>query len=312
VQRAPLKATRSRRIALALCAVVALGTLASTDAGARDLKPYWGTAYIDDNPFLDPSTRQLLPAGKVVPRGWILDSYTDDHRIRMRVTAYNTAGAPVYSYYVDERNGVRVNFDRTIDVTPTALGSIGYDFCRQKGETGTPDACVAQVRLNRPVPPPPPAAPPPAVVPTTTTPATTTAPPSTTVPATTVPPVTPPPAEPSAPTLTVEPAPAGTTGPLGCVPHGQPIRFRLALKRSGAGKRTRILRVTFFLKHKHKHKHQRKRKVVVDRRAPYRASLPVALPAGTKTRGYARIRYRVKGRRGAFTRTVSQRFTICP
>jgi hypothetical protein len=76
------------------------------------------------------------------------------------------------------------------------------------------------------------------------------------------------------------------------------------LKRTGAGKRTRIVRVTFFLKHR--------RTVVVDRRAPYRASLPVKLPAGTKTLGYARIRYRVKGRHGAFTRTVSRRFTICP
>lgn len=301
MQCAPSHPSQSRRIALALCAVAGLGAFAAGHADARDVKPFWGTAYIDDNPFLDPSTRQLLPAGKSVPRGWILDSYTDDHRVRMKVTAYSTAGAAVSSYYVDERNGVKVSFDRALDVTPTALGSIGYQLCRQIGETGTPE-CVAQIRLARPVPPAPPAAPAP-VVPTTTAPATTTAPPSSSVPepvTTAVPPAT---APAIAPELIVVPPAADAGQPRGCVPQGQPIRFRLKLKQTAAAKRTKILKVTFYLTRRGKH--------VVDRQAPYGAKLPVKARPGATTIGYAKIRYRVAGR-GTFEHKENKRFKICP
>jgi hypothetical protein len=296
---------RARGLAALFAVVACVVALTPATGHARDLKPVWGTAYIDENPFLDSSTRQPMPAGKVFPRGFVLDSYTDGHRVRMKVTAYDTAGRGVWMYYVDEWQGVKKWYDRVLDVTPTTIASVTYDFCRQEGENGTPDACVAQVRLYRPAPPPPP--PPPVVTPPPPPPPppapTTTTPPSTTVPATTSVPA--PTVAPAVSELTVAPpptpAPAGT--PAGCVPRGEPIRFRLSPKRRRGKARPLILRVTFFLKHS--------KKVVVDRRAPYRATLPVRLRAGAKTRGYARIRFRVKGRRGGFTRTVSKSFTIC-
>ena len=296
---------RVRALVAACSAVACIGMVAPAPGVARDLKPAWGTAYIDDNPFLDPSTRQLLPNTRVTPRGWLLDSSTDGYRLRMHVTAYDTGGRSVSTYYVDEWNGVKVNFDRALNVAPSVLGSVGYDFCRQIGESGT-QQCLAQVRLNRPTPPAPPAPPAPPVVTTPTTPtpppAPSTPPPADTTPSSTTPPVT----TPAPGELDVVPAPAAEQPrvPRGCVPGGEPIRFRLSLKQSSRATRPKILRVVFFLK-------KRSKKVVVDRRAPYRATLPVHLRAGAKTRGYARIRFRIPGRRGAFTRTVSKSFTIC-
>ena len=118
-------------------------------------------------------------------------------------------------------------------------------------------------------------------------------------------PPSPPPPPPPAPPAQA-PVPGGKVqlpAARKCVAPGNPVRVRLRSKRRGGRAHVRIVRVVFFTK-------PRQRRVV-DRRAPFRAALRVELAPGTRGRVFARVYYRVPGRRGLFHRSVSHRFHIC-
>src|SRR5215217_7476749 len=91
-----------------------------TAAQARELKPAWGYAFIDEAPFNDPAAGgALLPSTRVFPRGYIRDTVVDNRDVRMTVLVF-TPGKPTpqTSYPIDEGDFKNIDFSRRIDISP--------------------------------------------------------------------------------------------------------------------------------------------------------------------------------------------------
>src|SRR5918999_1356903 len=91
----------------ALGAALAFGA----PAQAIEIDRPWGYAYIDPDPFLDPSTRALLPTTQVYPRGRITDKPpADGDDVRMTVLVFTPGNSDaVASYHVNEPDFVFVS-----------------------------------------------------------------------------------------------------------------------------------------------------------------------------------------------------------
>lgn len=295
---------------------VALTLAACAPALAVELHTSFGDAEIDDQPFVG-TGGQALPDHQVYPRGRVIDSHTDGHVVRIRVSALDASGGVLATYAKEESQGVWVRFDQLLSVSQR-IAAVRFSFCRSRDES----PCASPVTIDRPAPPPPP---PPSPSPTAAPPPAPTA--------------TAPPAAPRRPAACAngedddldgsvdladpdcadaadddesgdapsEPQPVGTvvTPPGGCVAAGSRVKVSLKTKRRGRRSRARIVSVVFFTR-------ARPRKVVVVRKAPFKASLPVRSKPGARVRVYARVRYRLPGRRRTFKRTVEQAFRICP
>jgi hypothetical protein len=141
-----------------VAALVMAGGLATT-AQATVINPSWGYVSIDDHPFQDNGA--LLPVGQAFPRGLVKDAGTPDgFAVKLTVFAFSSTGANLFSYSVTESHAVYTPFDRRIDVSPSEISYLRYDFCR----TTSPAQCEPSLRIGRPQPPPsttPPGSPPP-------------------------------------------------------------------------------------------------------------------------------------------------------
>jgi hypothetical protein len=137
----------------ALGAALAFGA----PAQAIEIDKPWGYAYIDPDPFLDPSTRALLPTTQVFPRGQIRDKEPPDgHDVRVTVLVFTPGNSSAQtSYHVNEPDFNTVSFDRRVDIQPFQVAYLRYDFCRFIPPDGELKDCE-YVRLGRPAPPPPP------------------------------------------------------------------------------------------------------------------------------------------------------------
>jgi hypothetical protein len=259
------------RRVLAVAVTVAVIGLAAPVASAYEFTPAWGYAFVDDNPFLDPANGNPLPTNRAVPRGTLQDRLTDGSAVRIKVWAFDANGTTLAYREVSEGNALVKSYAWDFNVGDAQIAYLRYDFCRPFGPNG--NECLAPYRISRPAPPPPPPPPPPAPPPA-------------------------PPAQAPVPSGGVQLPPARK-----CVAPGNPIRVRLRYKRRGGRAHVRIVRVVFFTK-------PRQRRIV-DRRAPFRATLPVDMARGTRGRVFARVYYRVPGRRDVFHRSVSHRFRIC-
>ena len=109
------------------------------------------------------------------------------------------------------------------------------------------------------------------------------------------------PAAPPAPAP--EPAVGLEAGVL-CTPAGQPVPVTLTIRRRAGRTRAEVLKVVFVIR---KGGFRRR----TDKRAPYRAKLPVDLAPGTRGRVAARVYFRRAGDGDVRRRTVARRFHIC-
>ena len=139
--------------------LAALGVVLAYGAPAQAIeidKP-WGYAYIDPDPFLDPSTRALLPTTQVFPRGQIRDKEPPDgHDVRVTVLVFTPGNSSAQtSYHVNEPDFNTVSFDRRVDIQPFQVAYLRYDFCRFIPPNGELKDCEF-VRIGRPAPPQPP------------------------------------------------------------------------------------------------------------------------------------------------------------
>ena len=139
-------------IRLALVLACALACAASAPAGAAELTPSWGYAYIDDRPFQEPSGA-FLPSTQAFPRGYIRDTVTDGKDVRLRVWAFSSTGRPLAHYDIDEGDFVNVPIDRRLDVAPSVIPYLRFDFC-VFNSSGI--SCLPSHYIGRPDPPAPP------------------------------------------------------------------------------------------------------------------------------------------------------------
>ena len=139
-------------IRLALVLACALACVASAPAGAAELTPSWGYAYIDDRPFQEPSGA-FLPSTQAFPRGYIRDTVTDGKDVRLRVWAFSSTGRPLAHYDIDEGDFVNVPIDRRLDVAPSVIPYLRFDFC-VFNSSGI--SCLPSHYIGRPDPPAPP------------------------------------------------------------------------------------------------------------------------------------------------------------
>ena len=153
--------TRALRCAL-LATALLLG--AAAPAQAFEFTPSWGYAFVDDQPFHEPSG-VLLPPSQAFPRGRLHDVAKDGMRVRIRVWAFGSDGRPLSSYVVDELDANSTPFDRRLDVQPGVISYMRFDFCRQSGADDTTPECLQSHYIGRPgdTDPPPPPPPPPLV-----------------------------------------------------------------------------------------------------------------------------------------------------
>ena len=121
-------------------------------AQAHEFKPAWGYAYIDENPFLDPAAGgALLPSTRVFPRGYIRDTAVDNRDVRLTVFVFTPGKASAAtSYSVNEGDFKNATIDRRLDIWPSQISYLRYDFCRFNPSNGVVDACVESLRLGRP------------------------------------------------------------------------------------------------------------------------------------------------------------------
>jgi putative metal-binding protein len=147
---------RLGRIGTMLTAL-AVGLAFGAPAHAIEIDRPWGYAFIDPDPFLDPSSRQLLPTTQVFPRGQIRDKEPPDgDDVRMTVLVFTPGNSSaVTSYHVNEADFNTVSFDRRLDIQPFQVSYLRYDFCHFTPGDNTLKDCE-HVRLGRPAPPPPP------------------------------------------------------------------------------------------------------------------------------------------------------------
>jgi len=130
----------------------ALACVATAPAGAAELTPSWGYAYIDDRPFQEPSGA-FLPSTQAFPRGYIRDTVTDGKDVRLRVWAFSSTGRPLAHYDIDEGDFVNVPIDRRLDVAPNVIPYLRFDFC-VFNSSGI--SCLPSHYIGRPDPPAPP------------------------------------------------------------------------------------------------------------------------------------------------------------
>jgi len=135
-----------RRWTVALAAAV--GLVAAAPATGHVYHSSWGYAEIDEQPFNEPGG-PLLPPSQAFPRGRMKDAGTpDDTHPRLTITAFDAADRNLYSYSVEDAKAVYRPLDRRIDVSPSQIASLRYDFC-----TVTNVRCEPSLRIARPVPP---------------------------------------------------------------------------------------------------------------------------------------------------------------
>ena len=96
----------------------------------------------------------------------------------------------------------------------------------------------------------------------------------------------------------------GLEAGLLCTPVGQAVPVKLTVRRRAGRARAEVLKVVFVIR---KGGFRRR----TDKRAPYRAKLPVQLAPGTRGRVAARVYFRRAGSGDVRRRTVSRRFHVC-
>jgi hypothetical protein len=144
-----------RRVAILLGGALALGLTAT--APAHEFTPSWGYGFIDDAPFNEPGSGALLPITQVFPRGYIRDTLVDGRDVRLSVLVFTPGNPkPVKDYHVDEGDFRNVSIDRPLDVAPSPISYLRYDFCRFNPSNGVVEVCEEFHRIGRPDPTPPP------------------------------------------------------------------------------------------------------------------------------------------------------------
>ncbi|HEX6022905.1 MAG TPA: putative metal-binding motif-containing protein [Solirubrobacter sp.] len=126
-------------------------------AQARELKPPWGYAFIDENPFNDPDAGgALLPSSQVYPRGHIRDTVRDGKDVRMTVFVFTPGNASAEDkYIVNEGDFVDVTINRRMNIAPFVVSYLAYDFCRWNPSNGVVEVCEERQRIGRPPEPTP-------------------------------------------------------------------------------------------------------------------------------------------------------------
>ncbi|MDA0179007.1 putative metal-binding motif-containing protein [Solirubrobacter phytolaccae] len=128
--------------------VAAMLLMAATAQAERvDMMTPWAWAWVDNQPFVDPSTGAPLGANSAHPRGQIKDRGTpDSYSVKMTVTALGTAGQQLDQYTVSDGSAVYRDLDRRLNLS-APVQSVRFDLCT------VPNAqCVTQT-FARPAPP---------------------------------------------------------------------------------------------------------------------------------------------------------------
>lgn len=130
-------------------AVLTMALALAAPAQAYEFNEVWGYGYIDDNPFINPSTGQLGEPTQVFPRGVIRDRPPRDNRdLRLTVLVFMGEDLAPDKCIATEGDFVDAPFSCAI-VAPAPISHIVYAFCRYVPSTG-PDTDCKYRTVNRP------------------------------------------------------------------------------------------------------------------------------------------------------------------
>ena len=132
-------------------------------------------------------------------------------------------------------------------------------------------------------------------------------PPDKTPPQPTPTPTPPPPPPPAPPPPPPSAAPIQLGVGIECAPRGKRMPVSLSVHKRPGKAKPRVKRVVFYYRKKNRGKRVVAR---TDRKAPYKRTLPIALPPGPH-HVYARVYYKRPGSSKLRKRTVKRRFTVC-
>lgn len=139
------------RAVLGGAVAVLMMLMASTAHAARvDMMTTWAWAWVDNQPFIDPSTGAPLGPNSAHPRGQVKDRGTpDSYSVKMTVTALGTAGQQLDQYVVSDGSAVYRDLDRRLNLS-APVQSVRFDLC-----TVPAAHCITQT-FTRPAAGPPP------------------------------------------------------------------------------------------------------------------------------------------------------------
>src|SRR3954453_18323341 len=128
-----MRSSPSMRAVVGAALITAMLIVAAPAFG-YDINKEWGQASIGDSPFTDPGTGAKLPPTQVYPRGRIKDLDAGDCcAVRIKITVLGTSGQHLFDYDARVKQEAGLNFDRRVDTSPNAIGSVVYGLCRTDG-----------------------------------------------------------------------------------------------------------------------------------------------------------------------------------